>query len=294
MGNLLRRWRIEKGYSLKEIAQYCKKSESYLAKLERGEVKNPPVLLILNYLKAINKHYGDFFSKIQEYEIENLLKLRKKGEEIVKIKDKKEMKLVREEIRYSLGTKFQKRPFINYPESLELKIKSYLISLGYERQVIERYIRFSEKIFDAFLDGKDENYFLEMKEEARKENLDEVLLMRIAKMTFKDYKRALKRMDQIKPITDRKMKKMIEGYLKYRREWSEVEGRVRKYLYDNNVMTHLFFFYLNKARRYYKLLKKKKIEKIEEVDEKAIKEGLKKEILDGIKEIIKEATKKII
>lgn len=288
IGKLLRERRRERGYSLKEIAKYCRRSISELARLERGEIKNPSLLLILKYLKVINTHYGEFFSKIQEYEIENLLKLTKKVEDVTKTKDRKRMKLIGEEIRYSLGLKFQTKPFINYPKELEWKIKNYLLPFGYEPSIVRKYIKFSEKIFYGFLDEKDENYFKEINKKAMEENLNMFHLTKIAKITYKDYQRALKRLNQIKLISDKKLKRMIEGYLKYRREWLELEYLIKKYLCENDVPLIFHFNYLNKAKKYHKLLKKNKLEKIKEIEEKAIKEGLKGEILNGIKDIIKE------
>ncbi len=291
IGKLLRERRREKGYSLKEISKYCKRSVSELARLERGEIKNPSLLLILKYLKAINIHYGEFFSKIAEYEIENLLKLKKKVEDVVKTKDRKRMKLVREEIRYGLGLKFQKKPFINYPKELEWKIKSYLLPFGYDSSIVEKYIKFSEKIFYGFLDEKDEDYFKEINKKAEEENLVITHLTKIARITYKSYQRALKRLNQVKLISDKKLKRMIEGYLKYRKKWLELEYLIRKYLWEKDVPLTFHFNYLNKAKKYYKLLRKNKLEKIKEMEEKAIKEGLKEEVLKGIKEIIKEKGK---
>ncbi|MEO0133655.1 MAG: helix-turn-helix transcriptional regulator [candidate division WOR-3 bacterium] len=277
--------RKERRYSLKEIAKYCRKSISDLSRLERGEIKNPSIFLILNYLKAINIHYGEFFSKIQRYEIENLLKIKEKA------KTSNGIRLVREKLRYSFGLRFSSKPFINYPKELEWKIKNYLLPFGYEPSIVRKYIKFSEKVFYGLLDGKDENYFLEINKKAEEENLAKLPLAKIAKITYEAYKRALKRINQVKPITDKKRKRMAEGYLKYRRKCIKLEYLIKKYLCEKGVPLPLHFYYLNKARRYRKLLKKKRLEKIKETDEKAIKEGLKKEILDGIKEIIKKRDK---
>ncbi len=287
IGKLLKEMRKERGYSLKEIAKYCRKSVSDLSRLEKGKIKNPSIFLILNYLKTINIHYGEFFSKIQGYEIENLLKMKEKAKIV------NGMGLVRKEIRYSLGLKFQKKPFINYPEELEWKIKNYLLPFGYEPSIVRKYIKFSEKVFYGLLDGKDENYFQEINKKAEEENLDKLLLAKIAKITYEAYKRALKRINQVKPITDKKMKRMAEGYLKYWSKWIRLEYLIKKYLCEKGVPLPLHFYYLNKAKKYHKLLKKNRLEKIKEIDEKAIKEGLEKEILEKIKEIIKDATKKL-
>ncbi|MEO0096696.1 MAG: helix-turn-helix transcriptional regulator [candidate division WOR-3 bacterium] len=285
IGKLLKEMRKERGYSLKEIAKYCRKSVSDLSRLEKGKIKNPSIFLILNYLKTINIHYGEFFSKIQGYEIENLLKMKEKAKIV------NGMGLVRKEIRYSLGLKFQKKPFINYPEELEWKIKNYLLPFGYEPSIVRKYIKFSEKVFYGLLDGKDENYFQEINKKAEEENLDKLLLAKIAKITYEAYKRALKRINQVKPITDKKMKRMAEGYLKYWSKWIRLEYLIKKYLCEKGVPLPLHFYYLNKAKKYHKLLKKNRLEKIKEIDEKAIKEGLEKEILEKIKEIIKERDK---
>uniref|UniRef100_A0A7V3ZVD6 Helix-turn-helix domain-containing protein n=1 Tax=candidate division WOR-3 bacterium TaxID=2052148 RepID=A0A7V3ZVD6_UNCW3 len=269
IGNLLKELRKERGLTLKNIAYYCKKNISYLSKLEKGKIKEPSINLILNYLRALHIPFSKFFSQIDELEFKRLF-----------AKEKKDKRLK----KYLLGIRYQKKPVINYPQYLAKKIENLLLSFNIPKDLIKKYGKYSEKIFEALSEGKDI-------EKMKVEGLDVDKMAMIKKLTEKAYKREIKRKRQVKPITDEKLKKMAEGYEKYQKERLLIEEQAKQLLFNKGIKVVELKDYLNQIRKYHSLKRKKKIKKILKWEETIEKSSLDKEIIKNLKAIVDQVIK---
>jgi len=269
IGNLLKELRKEKGFTLKNIAYYCKKKISYLSKLEKGKIKEPSINLILNYLRALHIPFSKFFSQIDELEFKRLLNKEKRNKKLKK---------------YLLGIRYQKKPVINYPQYLAKKIEALLFSFNIPKDVIKKYVKYSEKIFEALLAGKDI-------EKIKVEGLDVDKMAMIKNLTKKAYQREIKRKRQVKPITDEKIKKMVAGYQKYQKEWFLIESQAKQLLFNKGIKVIQLKEYLNQIRKYHSLKRKNKIKKILKWEETIEKSHLDKEIIRSLKAIVDQIIK---
>lgn len=269
IGKLLRKLRNLRGYKIKDIAKFCRKTGSYISKLERGKIKEPSLVLILNYLKALQVSYSEFFKEIEDWEMNRILKKKKKKE--------KYEKYVK---RYLVGIKYPKKTFINFPKYLAAKIRNYLLPFNLSNELIEKYINFGEKFFRSLVkiyEGKEnENVIDRLMEKADEEGLRAFVpnfLLEVISIVKKGFKREIKRKECLKPITDKKIKKMVEGYQKYMEERLNIEGEAKKVLFDKGIKLLDMTGYLNIIRKYHSLKRKGEVRKLNK-----FKEDLEKEI----------------
>ena len=59
--NNIRKYRIEKGYSLEELANLVDISIGYMCHLERGSRDNPSYIVMKKVSKALNKSISEIF-----------------------------------------------------------------------------------------------------------------------------------------------------------------------------------------------------------------------------------------
>jgi len=269
IGNLLKELRKEKGLTLKNIAYYCKKKISYLSKLEKGKIKEPSINLILNYLKALHLPFSKFFAQIDELEFKRLLNKEERNKKLKK---------------YLLGIRYQKKPVINYPRYLSQKIENLLLPFNIPKDLIKKYEKYSEKIFEALSEGKDI-------EKIKVEGLAGDKMAMIKKLTKKAYQREIKRKRQVKPITDGKIRKMVEGFQQYQKEWQAIESEAKKLLFNKGIKVLQLKDYLNQIRKYHSLKRKNKIKKILKWEETIEKSPLDKEVIKALKAIVDQVVK---
>ncbi|MEO0112472.1 MAG: helix-turn-helix domain-containing protein [candidate division WOR-3 bacterium] len=269
VGKLLRNLRKLRGYKIKDIAKFCRKTGSYISKLERGKIKEPSLVIILNYLRGLQVSYSEFFKEIEDWEMNKILRKKEKKEKYEKDVE-----------RYLVGIKYPRKTFINFPKYLAAKIKNYLLPFNLSNDLIEKYINFGEEFFHSLLriyEGKEDEKVIEkLMEKADKDGLKTFspnFLSEVMKIVKKWFKRELKRRRCVKPITDRKIKKMVEGYQRYMEEWLNVEGEAKKVLFNKGIKILDIKSYLNILRKYHSLKRKGEIKKLDK-----FKEDLEKEI----------------
>lgn len=269
VGRLLRNLRRLRGYKIKDITKFCKKTGSYISKLERGEIKEPSLVVILNYLRGLQISYSEFFKEIEDWEMNKILRKKEKKE-----KYEKDAK------RYLVGIKYPRRTFISFPKYLAAKIRNYLLPFNLSNDLIEKYINFGEEFFRSLLriyEGKENEKVIEkLMKKADKDGLKTFspnFLSEVIKIVKKGFKRELKRKKCVKPITDRKIKKMVEGYQRYMEEWLNIEGEAKKVLFNKGIKILDMSGYFNILRKYHSLKRKGEIKKLNK-----FKEDLEKEI----------------
>ena len=64
-GDLIRRLRLERGYSQEAFAQVCDVERVHMGKIERGEV-NVTVATTLKLIAGLDLSLPDFFSKLEQ------------------------------------------------------------------------------------------------------------------------------------------------------------------------------------------------------------------------------------
>ncbi len=269
VGRLLRDFRKLRGYKIRDVAKFCKRTTSYISKLERGKIKEPTLVLVLNYLKALQISYSEFFGKVDNWELSRMLK--KKG---------KKEKYGIEAKKYLVGIKYPRKSYIDFPKYLIAKIRNYLLPFNLSDDLIERYINFGKEFFHSLLkiyEGKEEKEVIDrLMKKAEKEGLKTTFpnfLSEVINIVKKGFKRELKRRRCLKPITDKKIKKMVKGYQKYMEEWLNIEGEAKKVLFNKGIKLLDMRVYLDILRKYHSLKRKGEIKKLNK-----FKEDLEKEI----------------
>ncbi|MCS7250758.1 MAG: hypothetical protein NZ608_07590, partial [candidate division WOR-3 bacterium] len=178
------------------------------------------------------------------------------------------------------GVKYPTKTFIDFPKYLVAKIKSYLLPFNLPNELIEKYINFGKDFFRSLVkvyEGKeDEKVIDKLMEKADKEGLRTSFpnyLSEIVSMVRKSFKRELKRREGAKPISDKKIRKMVKGYQKYMEEWLNIEGEAKRIFFNRGIEIVNMEGYLNILRKYHSLKRKGKVGKL-----KKFKEDLEKEI----------------
>ncbi len=287
---LLKGYRKEVGLSQKEIALECGKSQTLISKLEAGKIKDPPLILILNYLSALGIPWSRFFSELESLLIWEETKIEKEEE--------KPKELKRDVLRYGLGIRFFRKGVVKFPKSTEKKIEAYLKREGVNKKGIIKYLAFASEYFETLdwvLRGKlAREEISSLPEKWEKEGLDKRYLKKIKEITAKAYQRERKRLLVTKPSPLKKRQEMIRHYTKAQEIQIRVEKEVLAYLFKKGILWPMRFLYMNCAREYLGKLKRGEINSEEErkiwLKEKLErKEGFKEEILQSIIKVMEEA-----
>ncbi len=270
LGELLKDYRKKVGLSQREVATGCGKSRALITQLEKGLIKDPPISLILSYLKTLGIPYEKFFSDLEREVMREDRNLEKQ--------EKKRKKLVKDVRRYWTGISFFQKGVMSFPRYAERKIVSLLKGKNLGKQEINAYLNFALEYFTTL-------YLLKEKWE----RLNPSLLRKVETLVRRAYARERKRLKSAKPSPSQKRRKMTERYEKEREIFLEVEKEAKEYLCQKVIA--FSFFYLNAVRRYLKILRKKESLSEEEKENwlvEGVKIGLRREILIDLAKMVEE------
>jgi len=326
MAKILRRLRENANLTQKEVATRMgiktKYGQSLIAQIEMGEVKNPSLRTILDYLRACGGSWVEFFKEL------DIIDFKMRHEKMIaqvhpallgtwrgEMKGgvhppPTERKIQRDAIRYEIGVEFpsKEKEEIDF-DRLKKQIKdkvtasvskennalsSVLSHQGRgEDAVIADYQKFALEYFE-FLATLNKAGTKMVTEKYQRAGLKLNLLFKIKKIINSVLRGEIKRISSKKPLPTEKQEKMAIGFTKYRIRIEKFEAEAHKLLCEMGVQTPLFSLYKDFVREAYRALKKYygkvPAEKLTEILDKIVKdwqqEGLKENVLSKLKERI--------
>lgn len=269
MADLLRKFREQAGLSQLEVAKSiglsAKSGDSYISRLEKGDVKQPFLGTIISYLDACHTPYLNFFAKFSQ------LRFKERHQEIMshtssdviltrnKVKGKNLIqKIDRDTALYAEKIKYQRKtPYLD-KDKLEAKIareiSKYLSDHNVDKKLYPTYLDFAYFVLPRVLNPKP-NPPLDVKPWL-KSGMQPHLLHYINRMIYKIVHQEQKKLHRRKIPTTEKQKKMVIGFLKYRVMIEQVETEVHKLLNELEVPFSQYHLYKDFARECFSHLRK--------------------------------------
>jgi transcriptional regulator with XRE-family HTH domain len=297
MAKLLKEIRIKANLSQTEVGKRIgskpKNAPKYISNLEVGNITNPTLRTILNYLRACGASWVDFFKELDIIDF----KLRHE-KMIAQLPIPPETrKIQKDAMKYEINIEFpsKQKEEIDFTR-LKKQIKDKVLVLLTKNQVAENqfnsYQKFALEHFD-FLAALNKPGRKMVIEKYQRAGLERHLLFKITKISYSVIGAELKRIEAKKPLPIKKQAKMAIGFTKYRIRIEKIEAEVHKLLCDLSVPTSWFASYKAFARESYRVLKKyygKNQELLNktlaEIIERWQKEGLKEDVLLKLKDKI--------
>jgi transcriptional regulator with XRE-family HTH domain len=321
MSNKLRQIRLNARLSQRELALalgFKKKSgQSYIARLEKGLVKNPTIRILLDYLRTCGESWSEFFKQL------NIIDFKIRHEKmILQLPQPPESRKVhRAAIRYETGIEFpsKEKEEIDF-DRLKKQIKNKVLRLvskeeitltpalspnrvsrpekgrfdhqGRESEaVITAYQKFAQEFFD-FLAALNKPGRKMVVEKYQRAGFERHLLSKITKIVYSVIRAEIKRIEAKKPLPTAKQEKMAIGFTRYRIRMERIESEVHKLLCELGVQSGSgkFALYKDFARECYGILKRyygkePLAEKFQPIIKRWVKEGLKEDVLLKVRDV---------
>lgn len=292
---LLKKLREQAGLSQAEVAERMglsrKSGYKYIYRLEKGLIKNPSLLTILNYLDAIGVRWPTFFtelSKIRDQKTHQKIMSKVELPSDEKLRNKLDRDILLYEIKI--------QPPQNYYTQIDLdlvkqKVKNrvlkYCQNLNIKDELIPHYLEYAQEILkDTNNQQIIEKYF--------QSGVSKNYLIYIRSLVKKIVRIEQKKIAQAKPLSLAKRQAMAEKYLQSRIQLVSFEPAISKLLIENNLKDTVWYnFYMNFARecfgrikKYYHTKPNLLTQHLAKITQKWHQRGLKLEILETIKEAL--------
>ncbi|MDW7987695.1 MAG: helix-turn-helix transcriptional regulator [candidate division WOR-3 bacterium] len=264
--------------------------QSFVSRLESGQIKNPNLKTVLNYLDALGADWGKFFSELflerGALEHRQLSKITP-----LPLNAELQKKLEYESCLYKTKIRPERKNLVKLDRRiLKLKVKDkvirYLQSLSVCDKLLAHYLKFAEEIVDAyFITNSDFNSIIAR---YKTKEINRNYLIRIISIVGKLYRAQTRKF--VKPLSHHKRRQITEKYIKARAEFLLVEKSVHNLLSDYGLVDNVYYTqYMNFARKAYKIYRKYYLTDRTQLNLKNFEllltyenKGLKKNILEEI------------
>jgi len=299
MADKLRKVRINARLSQRELALALsfktKSGQSYIARLEKGLIKNPTIRILLDYLRTCGESWSEFFKHLDAIDFRN-----RHEKMIAQLPIPPESRKVqRAAMRYETGIEFpsKEKPkrdidFNRLKSRIETKVNPFLIKNNIEENQASLCQKFTREFFD-FMAVLNKPAMKATIERYQRAGLGFNIIHGLRKIIINEIKAEIKRIEAKKPLPSKKQEKMAIGFTRYRIRIEKLEAEVHRLLCDLAVPTSWFASYKAFTRECYRVLKKycgKNQEllnkNLTEIIQRWIKQGLKEAVLLKLKERI--------
>jgi transcriptional regulator with XRE-family HTH domain len=275
------------------IGVKTKSGKSFISQLESGMVKNPTLKTILDYLRACGASWVEFFKQL------DIIDFKMRHEKMIAqlpIPPEKR-KVQRDAMKYEIGIEFPSKEkeeidFTRLKKQIKDKVLILLTRNQVEENQINSYQRFASEFFD-FLVALNKAGRKMVIEKYQRAGFERHLISKITKIIFSVVRGEIKRIESKKPLPTEKQERMAIGFTKYRVKIEKIEAAVHKVLCELGVQSALggFTLYKDFARECYRAFKQywgKPIldQKLTEIINRWVKEGLKEDVLLKVKETV--------
>jgi transcriptional regulator with XRE-family HTH domain len=296
MAESLRRLRINARLSQRELALALgfktKAGQSYIARLEKGVIKNPTIRILLDYLRTCGESWPEFFKQLDIIDF----KLRHEKMIFQLPPQATQRKIQRDAMRYEIGVEFpsKEKEEIDF-DRLKKQIKDKVFALLAKNQIGESqsnpYQRYALEYFE-FMATLNKAGMKMVADKYQRTGLKLNLLVKIKKIINSVLMGEIKRITAKKPLPTEKQEKMAIGFTRYRIRIERIEAAVHKVLCELGVHSAMgrFALYKDFARECYGILKryygKESLgEKLQTITKRWVKEGLEEDVLLKVKEV---------
>jgi transcriptional regulator with XRE-family HTH domain len=304
MAELLKKIRLKSGLSQSELAERIglskKTGYSYISHLEKGFLKNPSLGTILMYLRICGVSWPEFFQKLDTIDF----KMRHEKMISQLPPPASQRKIQRDAMRYEIGVEFPSKEkeeidFARLKKIIKEKVEvlvnkeedTLTPTLSYQRRGRSAvYEKFAMEYFE-FMASLNKPGMKMVIEKYQRAGLARHLLFKIKKIIFSIIGAEIKRIEAKKPLPTAKQERMAVGFTRYRIRMERIEAAVQKVLCELGVQASMgkFALYKDFARECYGILKRyygreSLTEKLREITQRWVKEGLKEDVLEKVKE----------
>lgn len=254
--------------------------KAYISHLEKGMVKNPPLITILLYLNACGEPWDNFFADLATKDFQNRHKKIVAQLKIPEDKKKIEYDLARYQASIKYPKKEETLDLYRLKEKIDKKVLSQLNQKNVSNDLTSDYLRYSQEFLKALNEIEDLN-----RKWVRK-GLKPKILLPIRRIVQKLLKNEIKRILAIKPTSQEKQDAMTLKLARHRIAIEKIEEAVHKVLCDYAPGPLAFIYYKDCARagfsaliKYYGKDQKKLDETLAKIIRKGVEKGLKENIL---------------
>jgi transcriptional regulator with XRE-family HTH domain len=280
-----------------------KSKHSFIARLEKGMIKDPHMSTILNYLDAVGVSWITFFTE--------LTKLRSKQNHseimqgvILTHHDVMGKNLMKKLDRDTLLYETKIKPPVNYftkidmdlvKQKIKYKTKTLCLSLGIKDNLVKHYLDFAYEICAE--SDKEKPDFTSIINKYHISGISKSYLIKIMGIAIKTLNAEKKKVAKQKPIRLEKARSMAEKYLRSRIAIAPVEAKVAELLAEHKLTGHVLYnSYMNFARECFSKTRKFHIkdplllkQHLNDLTKGWLEAGLNSEIMGKIKEIVQNA-----
>jgi len=285
----------------KELGLKSKYGRSFIARLENGLVSNPSLRTILDFIRICGVSWPEFFQQLDTIDF----KMRHEKMISQLPVPPTQRKIQRDAMRYEIRVEFPSKEkeeidFERLKKQIKDKVEALLNKEGVAltptlshpgrggEAVMTAYQRFASEFFD-FLAALNKPGMKMVIEKYQRAGLARHLIFKIKKIVFSVIGAELKRIEAKKPLPTEKQEKMAIGFTRYRIRIERIEAEVHKVLCELGIQPRWFALYKDFARECYRAFKRywmKPIlnQKLTEIINRWVKEGLKEDVLLKVKE----------
>jgi transcriptional regulator with XRE-family HTH domain len=272
-----------------------KSGRSFIGQLENGMVKNPTLRTILEYLRACEESWSEFFKHL------DAIDFRTRHEQMISQLPvpPTQRKIQRDAMKYEIGIEFpsKEKPkrdidFARLRSRIKNKVTPFLIKNDIEGNQASLCQKFTREYFD-FMATLNKPGMKAVTDKYQRAGLKFNIIHGLRKIIINEIKAEIKRIEAKKPLPTKKQEKMAIGFTKYRIRIEKIEAETHRLLCDLAVPTSWFASYKAFARECYRALKKyygpnQELlnKKLNEIIERWKKEGLKQDVLLKLKDRI--------
>jgi len=299
IGKLLINFRNQAGLSQSEVADRMglsqKSGYKYISRLEKGQIKKSHLETILNYLDAVGVNWETFFRELSTHratenhkqimsktKLPSNLKLQKTIDRDTGLYANKISGVPKQ--ANTINTKLVK-------EKIKNKVLKLLASHQTDEKLIPIYLDFAEHMFKREQNPNpnpplDNTPWI-------KTGIKKILFSKISSIVHKTFWAEKKKMVKQKPLSQDKQEQMAVRFAKYRAQIEPIELAVQRLLNQIVIPEVLYPFYKAYTRECFKAIRKYfgkdpvlLKQKISNIDDEWIANGLNAEVLDKIKNVI--------